>query len=52
MHEDKVEAINPWPFCRIVLQSYRQWYAHIRCFVKDFSLIAAPFFRLIKKGDQ
>jgi len=51
MQDEKISAIRNWPPCRNVteVQFFMGLTGYYRRFVKDFSVIAAPLYDLIKK---
>ena len=52
MQEDKVKAIKTWPTPRnlTVLRDFMGTWGYYRRFVKDFSILAAPLFALMKNA--
>ena len=52
MQSEKVRAIRDWPPCENLteLRAFLGTCGYYRRFVKDFSMIAAPLYALIKKG--
>jgi len=52
MQDEKISAISDWPPCRNItkVRSFMKLTGYYRRFVKDFSVIAAPLYNLMKKG--
>jgi len=52
MQDEKIAAIRDWPPCRNVteVRAFVELSGYYRCFVKDFSVAAAPLYGFIKKG--
>jgi len=54
MQDEKISAIRDWPPCRNVteVRAFMGLSGYYRRFVKDFSVIASPFYGLMKKGAE
>ena len=52
MQDERVSAMRDWPPCRNVteVRAFMGLSRYCRRFVKDFSVIAAPFYDLIKRS--
>ena len=54
MQPEKIKAIRTWPECRSVpdVRAFLGTCGYYRRFIKDFSLIAAPLYDVLKKNTQ